>query len=120
LFFKNDTEFGPDHVVGKDKSGDAVGFQSHHVLEPVARDALEEGGIVAAGKRVLLAADCGNVARKRIAGILLGAFEHQMFEKVRQTGLTGRLVGGADLVPDHVGDHRSPMIGHHDDLKAIR
>src|SRR5579864_698171 len=42
-----------------------------------------------------------------------------MFEEMRQAGLAGRLVGGADLVPDHVGDDRGAMIGDHHDFKPI-
>ena len=34
-------------------------------------------------------------------------------------GLTRRLVRGADLVPDHVGDDRRPAIRYHYDFKAI-
>ena len=30
-----------------------------------------------------------------------------------------RLVGGADLVPDHVRDDRRAMIGDHHDLHAV-
>ena len=42
-----------------------------------------------------------------------------MFEKVRQTGFARGLVGGADFVPDHVGDDRGAMIRHDDDFKPI-
>jgi len=40
-----------------------------------------------------------------------GALEHQMFEKMREPGFARRLVGGADLVPDHLGDHRGAWSG---------
>ncbi len=42
-----------------------------------------------------------------------------MLEEMREAGLAGRLVGGADLVPDHVRDHRRPAVGDDDDLHAV-
>ena len=119
LLFEHDIELGLHHLVGQHEAGDAVGFERHHLLEVLARHALEEAGIVGGGEGVLLAADLGDVLRERVAGILLGALEHQMFEEMRQAGFARRLVGGADLVPDHVGDDRRAMIGDHDDFKAV-
>ncbi len=119
LLFEHDIEFRFHHLVGEHEAGDAVGFERHHLLEVLARHALEEAGIVAGGEGILLAADLGDVLRERVAGILLGALEHQMFEEVRQAGLARRLVGGADLVPDHVGDDRRAMIGDHNDFKTV-
>ena len=43
-----------------------------------------------------------------------------MFEEMREAGFARRLVGGADFVPDHVGDDRRAMIGDHDDFKPVR
>ena len=43
-----------------------------------------------------------------------------MFEEVRQARLARRLVGGADLVPDHVGDHRRAVVGNDDQLQSVR
>ncbi len=120
LLFEHDIELGPHHVVGEHQSGDAVGLERHHLLEMLARHALEKAGVVAGGEGVLLAADFVDILRERGAGILFGALEHQMFEEMRETGFPGRLVGGADLVPDHVGDDRSAMIGHHDDFEPVR
>ena len=51
--------------------------------------------------------------------MLGGALEHQMFEKMREARFAGRLVGGADLVPDHLRDHRRAVIRDHHDLQAI-
>ena len=47
------------------------------------------------------------------------ALEHQMFEEVRQSRFTWRLVGGADLVPDHLRDDGRAVIRDHDDLQAV-
>ena len=87
-------------------------------LRCCARHALIEAGIVAAGEGILLTADLGDVLRERGAGIFRGALEHQMFEEMRETGFARRLVGGADFVPDHMGDDRRAMIGNDDDLQA--
>ena len=120
LLFEHDIELGRHDRVGEHQAGDAVGLERHHLLEVLTRDALKEAGIVAGGEGVLLPADCGDLLRECVAGILRRALEHQMFEKVREPGLARRLVGGPDLVPDHMRDHRRPVIGHHDDFKAVR
>ena len=52
-------------------------------------------------------------------GMRAGALEHQMLEEMRQARLAGRAVGGADLVPDPVGDHRRAVVGHHHHLHAV-
>ena len=89
------------------------------VLELLARDALEVAGVVARGEGVLLAADGRDGLRERALRILLGALEHQMFEEMREPGLAGGLVGGADLVPDHVGDDRRAVVGNDHDFEAV-
>ena len=119
LLFEHHVEFGAHDLVGENEAGDAIGLERHHLFQMLARHALIEAGIVARCERVLLAADRGNFLRKAVARMLRGAFEHQVFEKVRQTGFSRRFVGGADLVPDHVGDDRSAMIRHHNDFKTV-
>ena len=56
---------------------------------------------------------------KRPPGFLRGALEHQVFEEMREPRFAGRLVGGADLVPDHVRHDRRAMIRHHDDFEPV-
>ena len=119
LLFEHDIELGTHDRVGEHQPGHAVGLERHHLLEVLARHALVEAGIVAGGERVLLAADRGDGLREAIAGILRGALEHQMFEEMREPGFARRLVGGADLVPDHVGDDRRAMVGNDDDFKTV-
>ena len=51
--------------------------------------------------------------------MLAGALEHQMLEKVRETGFSERIVGGPDLVPNHLCDGRDSMVRHDHDLHAI-
>src|SRR5262245_56388766 len=43
-----------------------------------------------------------------------------MFEEVSKPRLARRLVGRADLVPDHMRDDRRAMIGNHYDLETVR
>jgi hypothetical protein len=100
-------------------TGHAIGFELHHGGKLVARHALEVAGIVGGGEGILVAADPQHGLRE-LAGRMLGrALEHQVLEEMRQAGFARRLVGRADLVPDHLGDHRRAVIGDHDDLQAI-
>jgi hypothetical protein len=48
------------------------------------------------------------------------ALEHEVLEEVRQAGLTWRLVGRPDLVPEHVRNHRGTLVGDQHDLHAVR
>jgi len=54
-----------------------------------------------------------------IGRIVLGAFEHQVLEEVRETGLARLLVLRADVVPEVHGHHRQLMIFVHDDIEAV-
>ena len=90
-------------------------------LELLARHALVIGGVVVGGEGVLLRRRCAATDLREAPGrILRRALEHQMFEEVREPRLARRLVGGADLVPDHVGDHRRAVVGNDDQLQAVR
>jgi hypothetical protein len=42
-----------------------------------------------------------------------------MLEEMREARLAGRLIRRADLVPDHVRDHRRAPVGDDDDLQAV-
>ena len=89
------------------------------VLQLLARDALEIAGVVARGEGVFLAADGGDHLGEAAGRILRGALEHQMLEEMREAGLARRLVGGADLVPDHVGDDRRAAVGNHHHFEPV-
>ena len=52
-------------------------------------------------------------------GDLLGRLEHQVLEEVGDAGDAPRLVGGADPVPDHVGDDRRAVVGDDHHLHAV-
>ena len=71
------------------------------------------------GEGVVLAAvprnDLGELARRD----RLGALEHQMLEEMGNAGGAARLVGGADLVPDHLGDDRSAVIRDDQHVKTV-
>ena len=88
-------------------------------LERRRRHRLVEGGVVVGGEGVFAAADLGDGAVE-LAGLVVGrALEHQMFEEMGDAGFAGRLVGAADLVPDHVGDDRRAVVGDDDHFHAV-
>src|SRR5690606_32954007 len=73
--------------------------RGRHRLEIVG--AVEPGGAVQAG-------GAGGAHGLDVAGRrVLGAAEHQVLEQVGESGGAGRLVLGADVVPDGHGHHRS-------------
>ena len=57
LLFEHHVELGTHDLVGEHKAGDAVGFERHHFLEVLARNALEKAGIIIGGEGILLPAD---------------------------------------------------------------
>ena len=110
---------GRDDLVGEDEAGHAVGLIGHHQAEMLLGDALEIGGVIVAGEGVLLAADLRDRLRERALGMLGGALEHEMFEKMRDARLARRIVGRTVAVPDHVGDDRGAMVGNDDHRHAV-
>ena len=116
---QDDLTLGQHHGVGEYQAGHAVGLERHHGLELRLRHALEIGGVVVGGEGVLLPAHARHHVRELAGRMLGGALEHQVLEEMREAGLAGRLVGGADLVPDHVGDHRRAVVGNDHQLEAV-
>ena len=119
VFLEHDVALGQHVLILEDQAGHAIGLELHHGAELVARYALEIAGVVGRGEGVLVAADPQHGLGKLAGRMLAGALEHQMFEKMRKAGFAGRLVGGADLVPDHLGNDRRAVIRDHHDLQAI-
>ena len=119
-FLQHDLKLRHDVGVGEHQAAHAVGLELHHARQMLARQALEIGGEVGRGERVLLAADGGERLREPAGRVLGGAFEHQMFEEMGDAGFADRLVGRADLVPDHVGHDRGAVVRNHDKLEAVR
>ena len=120
LLLEDDVALGQHHLVGEHQAGHAVGLEFHHGLELLARHALVIAGVVVRGEGVFLAADARRRLREPAGRILRGALEHQVFEEMREAGFARRLVGGADLVPDHVGDDRRAVVGNDDQLEPVR
>ncbi len=98
----------------------AIGLHLHQRPQLLLGDALMVGGDVLAGEGVVLAAELGDDLGEVADGDLVGRLEHQVLEEVRDARHALGLVGGADLVPDHVGDDRGAMIGDHHDVHAVR
>ena len=42
--------------------------------------------------------------------VVLGSFEHQMLEQMREAGAAGMLVFRSDVIPEVHGRHRQPMV----------
>ena len=110
---------GRDDLVGQDEAGHAVGLELHHRAQMLLGDALEIGGVIVAGERVLLAADLRDGFREGALRMRLGALEHQMFEKMRDARLAWRIVGRTVAVPDHVGDDRRATVRDDDDGQSV-
>ena len=119
VFLEHDVTLGQHVLVLQDEAGHAVGLELHHAGQLVARHALEIAGVVGRGEGVLVAADLEYGLGELASGMLGGPLEHQVFEKVREPRLAGRLVGGADLVPDHLRHDRRAMVLDHHDLQAV-
>ena len=118
-FLLNHTPLGRDLVVGQAKIGHPVGFHPHHQLELVARDALDIGGVVLAREGVVGTAVRGDDLRELAGRDGRRSLEHQVFDEVGDAGFARRLVGRADLVPDHLDNDRGARILDHDDLKPV-
>ena len=118
-FLEHDVALGQHVLVLEDEAGHAVGLECHHGRQLLARHALEIAGVVDRGEGVLVAADPQHGLGEFTGGMLGRPLEHQMLEEVRQSRFAGRLVGGADLVPDHLRDDGRTMIRDHHDLHAV-
>ena len=118
-FFEHDVALRQHVFILQDQAGHAIGLELHHFGQLLARHPLEIAGIVGRREGVLVAADPKHGLGKLTGRMLAGALEHQMFEKVREARFAGRLVGGADLVPDHLRDDRSAVIRDHQNLQAV-
>ena len=100
--------------------GHAISLHLHQRLELILGDALVVGGDVLAGERVVLAAELGDDLGKVADGDLVRRLEHQVLEEVGDPGDALRLVGGTDLVPNHVRDDGCTVIGDDHDVHSVR
>lgn len=116
----DDVALGPHDLLVQHEIFHAVGLQAHHLRQVLLGDALEVGGVVRGCEGVFLAADRGHEPGERAIGIVGRPLEHQMFEEMRDPGAAGRLVGGADLVPDHVRDDGGTAVGDDHHVHAVR
>jgi len=119
VFLEYDIALGQDILVLEDKAGHAVGLEFHHLRQLVAWHALEIAGVVGRCERVLAAADLEYGLGKFAGRMLRRSLEHEVFEEVGKSRFARRLVGGPDLVPDHLGHHRRAVILNHQDLQAV-
>ena len=115
----DDGAFGEDARLARGEVGHAVGFHAHHQVEAVGGDAHGEGGVVDGGEGAEAAAVLLDGAVELALGELVGGLEHQVFEEVGGAGLSGGVVGGADAVPERLGDGRGALVLDHDDGEAV-
>ena len=104
---------------GEPQVGHPVGLHVHEGAELLLGDALVIGGHILAGEGVVLPAEPGDDLGELADRDLVGRLEHQVLEEVGDAGHALGLVGGADLVPDHVGDDGGPVVGDDDHLHAV-
>ena len=119
VFLEHDVALGQNVLILENEAGHAVGLEFHHPAELLARHALEIAGVVDRGEGVFVAADPAHGLGEFTGGMLGGALEHQMLEEMRQPRFARRLVGGADLVPDHLRHDGGAVIGDHHHLQAV-
>ena len=117
--FQHDIAFCSHIGVGQIEIDHTVGVERHDELQAVARDLLVEGGVVVRGEGVVLTAVAGDGLRELIARHGWRATKHHVLEEVRETREAGRIIHGADAIPQHVRHDRRPVIGDHENLHAI-
>ena len=118
-FLQHHVAFRPDHFVSQYEPAHAVGLEFHHLRQRIRANLLVVGGVVARGEGVLIAADSGNGGGEVAGSMFFRTLEHQVFEKMRNAGAARLLIGAANLVPDHMGDHGCAAIRNNDDLKSV-
>ncbi len=119
LLFEDHVALRQHHVVGQPEAGHAVGLERHHRLQLIGGNALIKSGVVVGGECVLVGAGRGDGLRELAAGIFRRALEHQVLEEMGKPRFARHLIGGADLVPDHMRDDRRAVVGNDDKLKAV-
>ena len=119
VFLEHDVALGQHIFVLQNEAGHAVGLEFHHLAEVLARHALEIAGVIDRSEGVFVAADPTHGLGEFTGGMFGRALEHQMLKEMRQSRFARRLVGRADLVPEHLGDDGGTMIGDHHHLQAI-
>ncbi len=118
-FLDDDLALGQHHGIADHQILHAIGLELHDERQPIDCDGLMKGGVVLGGEGVVPAAILRDQTRELAGREVPGAAEHQMLEEMRDTRLAARLVGGADLVPHHLGDDGGAVIGDDDDRKPV-
>ena len=118
-FFQNDIPFCHDIFFRQAKIDHPVGFHLHHQFKPVGGHALKIGGIIIAGKRVVLPTICCNDGRKFAGGQRVCSLKQQMFKEMRDTAFAFGFIGGTGAVPDHVLHNRGTVILDNNHLHSV-
>ena len=110
---------GQDFFLVESQIDHAVRFHFHHLPQTVLGNTLIIGGHIVASERIVLASEPRHDLREFAIGDLLCRLEHQMLEKVSDAGHTRRFISRASAIPDHVRNHRRPVVGHDDHLHPV-
>ena len=104
---------------GVEQGRHPVGLEPEGQFELVRRQRLEVVRAVEPGRAVH--GPAGGLHERDVFGLrdVARALEHDMLEQVREAGLAGDLVLGADVVPEVDRHDRCEMILRHDDPQAV-
>ncbi|MEY2599843.1 MAG: hypothetical protein RLZZ142_2102 [Verrucomicrobiota bacterium] len=98
---------------------EAFGFDPEGEGELVGGEVEIVVGAVEGGGGVEVASGAGDVFVDGAAGDEFGAFEHEVFEEVGESGAVGPLVFAADLVEDVGGDDGGGVVFVEDDVQTV-
>ena len=97
----------------------ALGLEIETQFDVFSGPLLEIGGVVGGRKRVFTAAVAGQNLGKFPGLALFCALEHQVFEEMCDPGFARAFIRRSDAVPNHVGDHRHPVVANDDHPHAV-
>ena len=117
--FLHDVDLVGDRLVGDDRAAHPVGLEEQHQLERARRHDLEVVGVVGRGAAVELPAVALNQLGVLELRQVLRAFEHQVFEEMRETGAALGFGPEADVVVHGDGDDRGAAVGRHHDAETV-
>ena len=118
-FFQNHIAFRQNIRLGQTQIAHTVCLQLHHQGQPVGGNMLKISGIIPGRKRVVVATLRLDDRRQFAGAHVIGALEHQMFQKMRNAGFAGHLICGPCAVPHHVGHNRRAVVFDHHNVQPV-
>ena len=96
-----------------------VTLDEQRPLECATRHRLKIVGAIEIGRAVIIGRAHFLQIFEIVPRCILRSVEHQMFEQMRETGLSLGLVLGTDIIPHRHADNRCLAIGVHQNLQAV-